>query len=316
MMVEIAPDRLHHGFWRFCRNDHRLFEPGNQYQHVLRDFYTYLDSCIGSLLNLLDDDTVAMVLSDHGAKTMSGGICINEWLVKNGYLVLRKEISKEINLTPDLVDWSRTSAWSEGGYYARVFLNVKGREPQGIIEPSDYESFRDELEAKLLSMTDEFGKPLANKILRPEKVYRRVTNIAPDLIVYFDGLNRRAIGTLGHGKIHVYSNNTGPDDANHDLEGIFIATRMKDLRKGSPGKGLISNLSCLDITPTILHEFGLKIPEHMGGQIISRNGKPENFAKLKHKKAGIGKFDYEISGGYTAEEEQLIKKRLIDLGYL
>jgi adenylyl-sulfate kinase len=320
MMVEIAPDRLHHAFWRYFRPDHPLYEPGNPYETVLRDFYCMLDARVGSLLALMDDDTTVMVVSDHGVRNMAGGVCINEWLMRNGYLFLLTDPSGETPITPNMIDWSRTSVWSEGGYYARIFINVQGREPQGIVRPAQYESFRNELAEKLAAITDENGALMRNQVLRPEVIYRSVENVAPDLILYFDGLSRRSIGTVGHGTIHLNGNDTGQDDANHDPEGIFISSRLCDLRRGIGGRGRTEGLSCLDITPTVLHEFGLTVPSHMGGRIINRDGKlHENASNAatglsSHEKAHSYK-DIPAKG-YTSEEEEIIKKRLTELGYI
>ena len=320
MMVEIAPDRLHHAFWRYANPDHRLYEPGNPFEHAIRDAYRYLDSCIGSLLALLDDDTSVLVVSDHGAKTMAGGICINEWLIRNDLLVLHTEPQGETPLRPDMVDWSRTRVWSEGGYYARIFLNVKGREPQGTIEQNEYESFRNELAEKLLHLPDERGLPMANRILKPEEIYRTCNHVAPDLILYFDDLSRRSIGTIGSGDLYRSGNDTGPDDANHDPDGIFIAARLSDLRQGVRRGTQIRDTSCLDITPTILHEFGLRPPEDLTGKIIDLGGQPRasRAAGPRHHlhPAGPATASPEPASGFTAEEEEIVKKRLMDLGYL
>ena len=90
-MVEMGTDRIHHGFWRFTDSEHRLFEPGNPYEHAMLDYYKRLDAKIASLLRFADDETAVLVVSDHGAKRMDGGICINEWLRREGYLVLHEE---------------------------------------------------------------------------------------------------------------------------------------------------------------------------------------------------------------------------------
>ena len=89
-MVEMGTDRIHHGFWRFTDSEHRLFEPGNPYEHAMLDYYKRLDSKIARLLRFADDETAVLVVSDHGAKRMDGGICINEWLRREGYLVLQR----------------------------------------------------------------------------------------------------------------------------------------------------------------------------------------------------------------------------------
>jgi adenylyl-sulfate kinase len=320
MMVEIAPDRVHHGFWRFCRSDHRLYRAGNPYEHALREFYRTLDARLGSLLALMDDDTTVMVVSDHGARNMVGGVCINEWLVQNGYLRLLREPEGATPLTPDLIDWSRTSAWSEGGYYARIFMNVQGREPRGTVRPDRYDSLRNELAQRLMSIPDENGFPMRNQVIRPEEVYRNLRNAPPDLIIYFDGLSRRSVGAVGHGRIHVNGNDTGQDDANHDPDGIFIAARMSLLRRGIPGPGRMEGLSCLDIAPTILHEFGVAIPQHLGGEVIPwREGDTRHATGSKATRSveerAIGRKEVP-ERGYTSEEEEIIKKRLMELGYI
>ena len=321
MMVEIAPDRLHHGFWRYSNPDHRLYRPGNPYEGAIRDFYKYLDSCIGSLLALLEDDTTVIVVSDHGARNLVGGVCINEWLIRNEFLFLTKQTEGECALTPDLVDWTRTRAWGEGGYCGRIFLNVKGREPDGVVRPEDYERVRDELVEALNTMTGENEKPLANRVLKPEAIYRACRNIPPDLMVYFDDLNRRSIGTVGHGKVLQSGNETGLDDANHDPQGIFISARMWEVRKGA-GKGRqIADASCLDITPTILHEFGLAVPEDLSGRVLDLDEGTSASEAIRPIQCSTGDDKGQPARtrqvkGYTCEEEEIIKKRLMELGYL
>ena len=157
--VEIGLDRVHHGFWKYHDPAHVQHEPGNPYQHVIRDYYRHLDEEIGRILELLSEDTIVLVVSDHGAKPLDGGFCVNEWLVREGLLVLHEYPTEVTPFARLNVDWSRTRAWSEGGYYARVFLNIKGREPEGVIEPAEASAFRDRLKAMLETTTDERGAP-------------------------------------------------------------------------------------------------------------------------------------------------------------
>jgi len=82
-------------------------------------------------------DTSVMVVSDHGAKAMEGGVCINEWLQREGYLTLKAQPAAAWAAYPDMIDWSKTRAWGEGGYYARLFMNVQGREPEGQVAPGE-----------------------------------------------------------------------------------------------------------------------------------------------------------------------------------
>ena len=85
-MVEMGPDRMHHGFWKYMDPEHRKHEPGNQYENAILDYHRHVDGLIGGLLEHADEDTVVFVVSDHGAKRLDGGIRINEWLRREGLL--------------------------------------------------------------------------------------------------------------------------------------------------------------------------------------------------------------------------------------
>src|SRR6185369_2459061 len=123
---------------------HRLHEPDSSFLHAIRDYYKLVDSWLARILPLAEDAAI-LVVSDHGAKRMDGAIAINEWLWQNGWLALKESPSELTKFETSMVDWSKTRAWSTGGYYGRIFLNVEGREPQGIIPKQDYEAVRDEL---------------------------------------------------------------------------------------------------------------------------------------------------------------------------
>jgi predicted AlkP superfamily phosphohydrolase/phosphomutase len=258
-MVEMGTDRIHHGFWRFTDHGHRLFEDDNPYEHAMLDYYKRLDSKIASLLRFADDETAVLVVSDHGAKKMDGGICVNEWLRREGYLVLKEEPTEPTRLTPDMIDWSKTAAWGEGGYYCRLFLNVAGREPEGVVPAADYDRVRDEIKAKLEALGDDEGNPIGTVAHKPEELYADPQGITPDLLVYFGGLYWRSIGTVGGDAIHVFENDTGPDDANHAHEGLYILAADGV----APGPG--EEREIRDIAPTILELLGEPVLPDMEG---------------------------------------------------
>ena len=260
MMVEMGVDRIHHAFWRYHDKNHRLYEKGHKYEFAIRDYYQYLDARIGELLQVIDDETAVMIVSDHGAKTMVGAICINEWLMSKGYLALAEQPAAPMSLKTKMIDWSKTSVWGEGGYYSRIFFNVKGREPEGIIDPADYDAFRDKVQADFEAITDENGKNIGTVVLRPEKIYRTVNGIAPDLIVYFGNLDWRSAAQIGTGKIHIYENDTGPDDANHAQHGIVILALPGGQRPPQH-----AGYSIFGVAPTILDFLGVEIPSDMIG---------------------------------------------------
>jgi predicted AlkP superfamily phosphohydrolase/phosphomutase len=261
MHVDMGVDRIHHGFWKYFDPHHPLYEPGNPYERAVLDYYIHLDGQIGERLACLDDDTAVLVVSDHGGQAMEGGICFNEWLKQEGYLVLEHQPEGIVPLEKCEVDWGRTVAWGSGGYYARLFLNVKGREPEGIIDPADYESVRDLLAAKIAAITDPEGKPIGSVAHKPQEVYREINNIAPDLIVYFGDLRWRSVGSLGLNRVHTFENDTGPDDANHAQEGLYI---YHGPRNQSTGPGPRRHL--MDVAPTILDLLDVPVPLDMQGQ--------------------------------------------------
>ena len=261
-MVEIGLDRVHHGFWQYFDSTHVNYKPGNKYEDAVRDYYSLLDDEIGYLLEELDDETTVIVMSDHGAKSMAGGIRINEWLIQEGYLKLKTDPEAPTPFSVKDVDWSRTKAWAEGGYYSRLFINLKDREPEGIVPSGDYDTLRNELAAKLEAIPDHKGNPLKSNAYKPEEIYREVRNVAPDLIVYFGDLDWRAVAQVGTGELYTFENDTGPDGANHAQEGIFIMT--------GPGvvAGKRENLQLVDCGPTVLSQLGVDIPKEMIGQPI------------------------------------------------
>lgn len=258
MLCEIAPDRLHHCFWSYHDPLHPRYKTESLYRNVICDYYRYLDDWIGCLVQLVGPECGVLIVSDHGAKAMLGGVCINEILLETGWLVLREIPSQPIPLQPQLVDWTRTRAWAEGGYYARIFLNIKNREPQGVIPIGQRNEVRLELSRLLETLSLPFGPTIKNDVLWPEDLYRRVRGIPPDLLVFFGGLNWRSLGTVGHGRTWLVGNDTGLDEANHARDGFFLFQGPGVSHRGQ-------RASILDIAPTALQWLCLTPPDDLTG---------------------------------------------------
>jgi predicted AlkP superfamily phosphohydrolase/phosphomutase len=278
---------VHHGFWRYHDPLHVLHEPGSEFADVIRDYYLHLDQEIGRLLELLDDDTLVLVTSDHGARRLDGGFCVNEWLIREGLLSLSEYPKSVTPFSRLAVDWGKTRVWSEGGYYARVFFNVKGREPEGAIDPAQYEQFRDEMKARLEATVP------GTLVFKPEEIYRTVRNVAPDLIVHFGALAYRSIGGVGYPELVVQENDTGPDDCNHAQYGGFILAGP-----GWPQLGEMQGVRLLDLAPTLLALSGSDVPSTMQGRSLAGD-----------RAGGSG-------NGLSADAERIIRERLSGLGYL
>jgi predicted AlkP superfamily phosphohydrolase/phosphomutase len=263
MLVEMGVDRIHHGFWSYMDPAHHKYERGNPFESAIFEYYQYVDRELADLLALCPSDTLVLVVSDHGAKKMDGGICFNEWLRHQRHLTLAANPTKPTPIGKVPIDWSRTRAWGDGGYYGRLFMNVRGREPSGTIDPGDYERVRSDLIAGIEAITDERGRNIGSRAYRPEDLYRAVNGVAPDLIVYFGDLDWRSVGAVGTGTIHTFENDTGPDEANHDWYGIFILSTAG----AEPAlRGPLPDVSIYDIAPTLLRLLGQAVPDELAGR--------------------------------------------------
>lgn len=264
MLVEMGVDRIHHALWKQMDPHHPQYVPGMLFEHAIHDYYTYVDTRIGELLARCDNETVVLVISDHGARPLMGGICINEWLQQEGYLALAEQPQQSVSIEKANIDWQHTKAWGEGGYYSRIFMNVCGREPQGIIPLAEYERERTAVAEKLRAMPGPDGQPLGNRVFLPQQIYRSVRGVAPDLIVYLGDLAWRAVGTVGSGQLFTTENNTGPDDANHAQYGMFI---LHDPQHPGNGKH-IDGAQIYDILPTLLTRFDVLAPKGLRGKAL------------------------------------------------
>jgi predicted AlkP superfamily phosphohydrolase/phosphomutase len=266
MFVEIGLDRIHHGMWKFWDRGHSKYEPGNPYEDAIPTYYRYLDRELGDTLGMLDEDTIVMVVSDHGGQAMEGGFAVNEWLRQEGLLVLKDEPLYEglVPFEKVEVDWEKTTAWGAGGYYGRIFMNVEGREPRGKIPADEYEKARDELKERIEAIPDHEGKPMGSVAFKPEDLYQEVRNVAPDLMVYFGNLRWRSVGSFGLPDIYTFENDTGPDDANHAQDGVFV---LWDPRKDHGGR-YVGGLQLMDVTPTILEMMDVQVPPDMQGKTV------------------------------------------------
>ena len=261
--VIIGLDRFHHAFWKYYDKEHKKYKPGNKYELEMKKFYIYLDRKIGEILDILDNNAKILIVSDHGAKPMKGCLSVNMALENLGLLKFKNIPDSGTRLNHKDIDWKNSYAWGWGGYYSRIFLNVRGREKYGIIKKKNYEEMRNKISNMLMSIKDDKGNPMNTKIFKPEELFTITKGDKPDLMVYFDELNWRAAETVGYDTMYLSENDTGPDDAVHDYFGIYI---FYDPKK-KIGKNL-GTKNIIDIAPTCLNLLNVKVPKDMEGQII------------------------------------------------
>jgi predicted AlkP superfamily phosphohydrolase/phosphomutase len=275
MAVMIGTDRLQHTLWKRFDEEHRFFEKNSKYRDTLKDFYKYLDMEFGKILELLDENTTIIVASDHGMIRQNGKINVNDFLIKEGYLVLKEEFmqkarekwKKEKKFTKfklSDIDWSKTKAYEVGAYQARIYINTKAKNPErGIVDKKEYERIREEIREKLLAITDDKGNKINNRAFKPEEIYRTFDDECPDLIAYFDdlawGVNNDGVGS---DKLYLVGDEAGNDNAGHHPIGSFIISGP-----GIKKRGKIDRINILDITPTILKIYGIENKDLQGKAI-------------------------------------------------
>lgn len=288
--VEIGLDRLQHAFWKLHDPRRPLEDADHPYGQVVRDYYLYLDDELGSLLQLLGEETVILVLSAHGPPRLDRAVPITRWLIREGLLVLRDSPRGVTSLRGLRVDWEKTKVWSEGDGDALLFFNVKGREPSGTIDRADYAAFREELKARLEASLDDQGHPLGLRVFRPEELYRTVGGVAPDLIVGFPGPAPWPSGGAPEPEP-----GTTLQDCGHGQMGAFVLAAPHN-----PLLGGIEGAHLLDMAPTLLELGGYDIPPSMQGRslVAGTAGSPG------------------ADTGLSPDEEAIIRERLRGLGYI
>ncbi len=257
-------DRLNHTFWRYMDTLHRRYEKDSPYKNVLKDYYKLVDKELGEIIKFLDKDTKIIVLSDHGITRMHNRINLTDWLIQNNYMALKTPIKQKCEFKPEMVDWKKTKVFAIGAYEAQIFINLKGREPEGIVEEKDYDKLLNELGEKLKKFPGDNGTVLNTKIFKKKENFRgKHENIAPDMIVYFDNLHYGCNNSLiGNSSLWGLETAKGADDACHSLKGIFV---MDDkIHK----KGNIGEIDNLDVTPTVLKLLDVNVPRDLKGRVI------------------------------------------------
>jgi predicted AlkP superfamily phosphohydrolase/phosphomutase len=256
-------DRINHSFWRYQDKHHRKYEEHSEFENVLKNYYKYMDRKFGEILELIDDETIVILLSDHGITRMHTRVNLTDWLIKEGYMTLKKTINEKCVFKPDIVDWKKTKAFAVGAYDGEIFINLKGKEPEGCVEEKDYDSLIEELEKKLKEIPGEDNSKLNTFVFKKKFFFRgKCEESAPDIVVYFDNL-QYGCNTSLIGNETLWSPQTamGSDDACHSRQGIFIMNKSKQ-------KGDIGEVNYIDIAPTILDKLGIGIPKDMEGKII------------------------------------------------
>jgi predicted AlkP superfamily phosphohydrolase/phosphomutase len=256
-----STDLQSHMFWWDSDLKHPTRSPEDAkkcFLHIHK-LYHKLDSVVGDILRRYGDKATIIVMSDHGFANFKRQFNLNTWLRENGYLYPPNSTGILRN-----VDWSRTRAYGLG--LNGLYLNLKGRERDGIVEPGGQrEQLLDELSTRLEAVRDTNGKRVIVKVHRTDKVYSGpTTTLAPDLIVGYSRGYRASWATcLGNMSKEILLDNDSLWSADHcadasEVPGVIFSNRPIS----------VSTPALVDIAPSVLTRFGLKIPPSMEGENI------------------------------------------------
>jgi predicted AlkP superfamily phosphohydrolase/phosphomutase len=255
-------DQLQHMFWRTMDAKHPAHDPASPYPHVIDDAYREMDEALGKALRQLDDKTTLIVTSDHGFAPFYRAFSLNTWLKNNAYVSLTNFSEGELL---NNVDWNNTRAYGLG--FAGLYLNLKGREKYGVVEPGPQrEALLKELQEKLLAIRDPAnGASVILRVYRTDEVYTGpFTREAPDLIIgYNRGYRASWETTLGKFPRELLRDNNEKWSGDHlvapeVVPGVFLAS--KKIKTDTPALS--------DLAPSILAEFGVSKPGGMVGTCV------------------------------------------------
>ena len=270
-------DRIQHMFWRYLDKDHpaKCAQDGPQHPNAIEELYVRMDKLIGKTMQSCQEkDTVLMVISDHGFNSFRRGVDMNCWLQQNGYLAFKNGNHGAKYLAD--VDWSKTKAYCLG--LAGIWLNVKDREAQGIVNPGDADALREELCEKLTGLRDEEKETVAiSRAFHSVKTYHGPYKTeAPDIIIgYNKGYRVSWEAAIGQPTDRVFHDNTKAWSGDHCIDPKLIPGVLACNYKIED-----QHPRLMDLGATVLDMFGVEVPSHMDGKPlkVARNGNLQQIA--------------------------------------
>jgi predicted AlkP superfamily phosphohydrolase/phosphomutase len=264
-----------HMFWRLMDPKHPEYDATLAAQNgsAIEDFYQQMDQVLGDVLPRLDDHTTLLVLSDHGFAPYYRSFNLNTWLLDNGYIKLKNDASLNHGEPLTNVDWTQTRAYGLG--LNGLYINLRGRESNGIVEPGRAaDSLVAEIRAKLLAVQDPKAKqPVITRVDVASEAYQGpYAREGPDLIVGYNRGYRAGWQTiLGAFPPEELENNTNPWSGDHCMDYTLVPGVLLSNRKIAAQAPALT-----DIAPTILAEFGIAKAKGMIGQSVFQPGRPNH----------------------------------------
>ncbi len=262
-----TPDRVQHMFYRYI-DSARTDRHESPHSGTIEEMYRDMDRIVGRTLTHVDADTALFVLSDHGFSSFRRGVNLNTWLHRNGYLALLPGLTESGDYF-DGIDWANTRAYTFG--LSGLYLNLRGREAQGIVSPQEDAALKAELLTKLSGLTDEeTGEVAIRDVYDSKAIYNGpYTESAPDLIAgYAPGYRASWSAAVGKVSAAVFENNTKCWSGDHCIDPSAVPGVLFVNRKFADDALGIDNPGIEDMAPTVLRLFGIEVPRWMEGRAL------------------------------------------------
>ncbi|MGH2699768.1 MAG: alkaline phosphatase family protein [Actinomycetota bacterium] len=338
-LVAVWPhvDRAQHFFWRFRGTDHQL-------AGAIDDVYEAMDSATGAIIEAFPEADV-LVISDHGAGTLYGDVNLGGWLVRNGFAapaersdlslarlawsfppplrrlakrfapgLARRTYSSTLAGQLASFDWSRTRVFY--GVHSDVWLNLKGREPQGIVDPAEAPELLDQLREGLLGIVDPRtgARVFGGARTRAELYSGPASEMGPDLMLDSWSAGYRVAPGRTSSEEDVIppaplAGVNQPWSSDHRPLGIFAAAGPHI------GRGASHELDLYDVCPTALALLELPVPAGLDGRAIDEAFDASWLAThpVQSTSAAGGR---DAGGEFSEQEAAAVASHLRDLGYI
>jgi predicted AlkP superfamily phosphohydrolase/phosphomutase len=333
-----TPDRIQHGLWRYADLSIELSSEADRLRRELvMSSFASLDRAIGEWVHLADSSTTIFLMSDHGFCSQESRLYLNRWLAEKGFLRyksgvlgarqgLRRTMRHIKKYMPRRwfmysrglvdsasVDWPNTLAHAGMPTEYAIYINLEGREPQGVVRPGKaYGSLCEDIRQELLGLTDpRTGRKVIKKAFLREELYQGpYVDAAPDILFQLEpGYLATHTSASGDFVQDVSSEGRGC----HATEGIIVVAGPH-IAQGRA----IAEAHIIDLAPTILHVMGLPVPKSMDGKVLSELFTPQfqEECPVTFEESRSREEPKSDKGVYNMEEEALIEERLRGLGYL
>lgn len=274
-------DRAAHILWQYMdpKHPHYGAPEAAKYREEMRKAYIRMDTIVGEAMALLPPGTPLIVLSDHGFTSFRRAVNYNRWLIDEGYMALKadtgvltlQDLFDDNRLLFKNVDWSKTRAYALG--LGNVYVNLKGREREGIVEPgAEYQRLCDELKRKLPQMVDpDTGDHPVHAVYTRDELYTGYDpDITPDLrVTNTPGYRVSWQTSLGGAPELLVEQNEKAWSGDHcSLDPSFVPGMFFCNRK------IYQAPNMLDMAPSVLRLLGVSLPSDLEGKAIVEGGPP------------------------------------------